>query len=69
MEAGQVVIVKTQCVPAGLVPDKLVKLVYQYGEDGRWYCYPVKRKNAFNNYWPVDSSKVTYITPPQDETR
>ena len=57
MDPGQIIKVTTQCVPKGLVPDKIVEVLYQF-EKGRYYVRPTEKKE-FSEV--VDSSCVAFL--------
>lgn len=66
MKVGQIVKVTTDCRPQGLVPDKYVKLVYQYSD--KWYAFETTERNiAITDI--IDSGVITIIHRPKDETK
>jgi hypothetical protein len=62
MKNGDIVRVKTQCVPSGLIPDKIVKLIYQYQLEGskKWYAVPV---DVMEPIATIDSTKIYMLHP------
>lgn len=73
---GVICRVITQAVPKGIVPVKLVKLVWQYAPD-KWYAVPYEiPRSPFGGSFPretdypyCDSSFVTILKPDLQEDK
>jgi len=62
MKAGDLVRVVTDCQPKGLVPDKIVKLIYER-YDNTWYSLTQDLPVTTQTDHTIDSKK-TYILKP-----
>jgi hypothetical protein len=62
MKPGDLVRVVTECRPKGLVPDKIVKLIYER-YDNTWYSEVQDLPVTTETQHTVDSSKTTVLRP------
>lgn len=60
MKKGDIVKVTNSDKPSGLVPEYNARLVYQYGNDGKWYATKTEEKEAVAT---LDKSKVFLLQP------
>jgi hypothetical protein len=78
MKSGDFVRVTHQCVPKGLVPEKVVVLHYEYKTEGgtKWYALEpdaweleklkeMKRIGKYSDIPTIDSHKVYMLKPKQ----
>jgi len=65
MRKGQIVTVKTACVPAGLVPDYYARLIYPYESEGKIKWYAEKTPTHPGPLHTVVDSHKIYILYPE----
>lgn len=73
MKKGTLVRITHQCVPQGLIPDTFGILLYEFGNENKWYAIEVKWEEVFSNFSirdlpSIDSHRIFMLKPEKEKT-